>query len=139
MAAKTDFTDAEWLALRKGAVGSGLLVSVIDRDFTDSFGEASAMAKYLNQQRLAGTTDLIRDLAKEGNPYGVTTPPDRLRDETMNALRTSVALLSEKAPDDLDAYRAFVLGIANDVADAKSGRSDVESTMIEQIRLAVGS
>jgi hypothetical protein len=35
-----------WKALfEKGVTGAGMLVSVSDRDFTDSFGEASALAK----------------------------------------------------------------------------------------------
>ena len=44
MAGKADFTEEEWDALQKGVTGSGMLVSVADRDFTDSFGEAKAIA-----------------------------------------------------------------------------------------------
>ena len=139
MAGKADFSDAEWLALRKGSVGAGLLVSVSDRDFTDSFGEASALAKFLADHRLTGATQLVRDLAHEGTPFGVTTPPDRVRDETMASIRSSMALLAEKSPDDVEAYRQFVVDIANAVANAKSGTSQVEGTMIEQIREALGS
>ena len=47
MASKADFTEEEWKTLGKGVIGVGLLVSVSDRDFTDSFGEATALAKYL--------------------------------------------------------------------------------------------
>ena len=139
MAAKADFTDAEWLALRKGAVGSALLVSMSDRDFTDSFGEAGAMARFLNEQKLTGSTALVRGLASEGNPFGLTTGQERLRNETMDSLRSAAATLSEKAPQDLDPYRQFVVAIAEAVATAKSGRSEVEGTMINQIREAVGS
>ena len=51
MATKSDFTEAEWKALEKGVTGAGMLVSVSDRDFTDTFGEASALAKALAAQR----------------------------------------------------------------------------------------
>ena len=40
MATKTDFSEAEWDQLHKGAAGAGLLVSVSDRSFFDSFKEA---------------------------------------------------------------------------------------------------
>jgi hypothetical protein len=139
MATKADFTNEEWLALRKGVMGSAMLVSMSDRDFTDTFGEAGAMAKFLQQQKLTGATGLIRELAQEGSPFGVTTPPDRLRNETMDSLRASVATLSQKSPDDVDAYRQLVLELAGAVASAKSGESPVEVTMISQIREAMGS
>ena len=52
MAGKADFSEEEWDALQKGVTGAGMLVSVAHRDFTDSFGEAKAIAKHL-----AGHTD----------------------------------------------------------------------------------
>ena len=47
MAQKSDFTEQEWDQLRKGATGAGLLVSVSDRSFFDSFKEAGSLAKHL--------------------------------------------------------------------------------------------
>ena len=47
MATRSDFTDDEWAAMQNGVTGAGALVSVSDRDFTDTFGEASALAKAL--------------------------------------------------------------------------------------------
>ena len=47
MATKADFTEEEWKTMQKGVTGAGMLVSVSDPDFTDSFGEASSLAKYL--------------------------------------------------------------------------------------------
>jgi hypothetical protein len=46
MATKPDFTEEEWKTLQKGVTGAGMLVSVGDVDFTDSFGEATKLAKY---------------------------------------------------------------------------------------------
>ena len=34
MTTKTDFTESEWGALQKGITGSGLLVSLSDRDLS---------------------------------------------------------------------------------------------------------
>ena len=50
MTAKSQFTEAEWKALRTGIYGAGMLVSLSDRDFSDTFGEVSAMAKFLSGQ-----------------------------------------------------------------------------------------
>jgi hypothetical protein len=140
MATKQDFTEAEWATLQKGITGSGMLVSLSDRDFTDSFGEAGAMGKYLSGQQLTGATDLVRELAKvRGTGFGLTTPPDRLRNETMAAVTASIELLGAKSPDDVEPYRALVLGLANAVAEAKSGTSDLETAAIAQLREALGA
>ena len=140
MATKQDFTETEWATLQKGITGSGMLVSLSDRDFTDSFGEAGAMGKYLSGQQLTGATDLIRELAKvRGTGFGLTTPPDRLRNETIAAVTASVELLKAKSPDDVEPYRALVLGLADAVAQAKSGTSAVETAAIDQIREALGA
>ena len=140
MATKQDFTETEWETLQKGITGSGVLVSLSDRDFTDSFGEAGAIGKYLSGQQLTGATDLVRELAHaRGTGFGLTTPPDRVRDETMAALKASVELLAAKAPDDVEPYRGLVVGLANAVAEAKGGTAEVEAAAIAQIREALGA
>jgi hypothetical protein len=139
MATKDDFSKDEWEALRKGLVGAGMLVSLSDRDFTDSFGEAGAMAKYLAGQRTAARTDLARELAEgSGRPFGLTASAERVRTETMDALSSSVATLEAKDPAELDAYRELVLGLAETVANAKGGEAPVEAEMIARIREALG-
>ena len=140
MAGKKDFNDAEWAALRKGIVGTGMLVSLSDRDFTDTFGEVSAMAKYLAGQEMSASSELVRELAHDrSRPFGLTDPPQKIRNETMASIRESIARLADKSPDDVDAYKAVVLGVAEAVAEAKGGgSSDVESAMIDEVRAALG-
>ena len=48
MATRTDFTDEEWAALEKGVMGSGLLVSLADRGFFETFKEAGALATMMD-------------------------------------------------------------------------------------------
>ena len=140
MATKQDFTETEWQTLQKGISGSGVLVSMSDRDFTDTFGEAGAIGKYLSGLQLTGATDLVRELAHvRGTGFGLTTPPDRVRDETMTALKASVELLAAKAPDEVEPYRGLVVGLADAVAQAKQGTADVEAAAIAQIREALGA
>ena len=140
MARRTDFDDAEWAALRKGIVGTGMLVSLSDRDFTDTFGEVGAMAKYLAGQEMAASSELVRELARDrSRPFGLTDPPENIRNETVASLRESIARLADKSPDDLEAYKAVVLGVADAVAAAKGGGvSAVESEMIGEVRAALG-
>ena len=138
MATKADFSEAEWSALQKGLTGSAMLVSLADRDFTDTFGEVGAMTKHLQGQQVAASSEVIRELAKtHGTGFGLTTPADKMRAETMDALKTGVAALTAKAPDDLDAYRQLVLGTAQAVAEAKGGTKPVEGAMLEEIRTAL--
>ena len=140
MAGRKDFDDAEWVTLRKGIVGTGMLVSLSDRDFTDTFGEVSSMAKYLAGQEVAAPTQLIRELAHDrSRPFGLTDAPDKILNETMSALRESVARLESKSPDDVGPYKAMVLGVAEAVAAAKGGGvSAVESEMVGRVRDALG-
>jgi hypothetical protein len=138
MATKADFTEGEWAALQKGLTGSALLVSLSDRDLSDSFGEVGALAKYLQGQQVAGPSELIREIAKtKGTGFGFATPPDRMRAETVAAIGTSRAALAAKAPDEIGAYRALVLGAAQAVAEAKGGVTPVETAMLEEITKAL--
>ena len=140
VATRQDFTDEEWATLQKGLGGSGALVSVSDRDFTDTFGEASALAKYLAGQQVAATSELMRELAKtRGTGFGLTTSPDRMRTETLTALSSAIGTLGAKAPEDVGPYRELVLGLAQAVADAKGGETPIETAMIASIREALGA
>ena len=141
MATKADFSEEEWDAIQKGVTGAGMLVSLSDRDFTDSFGEAKALAKYVAEQRNTSESALIRDIAAvHGSGFGLGTSPQELQDGTMDALRSAVAAISAKAPDDVGAYRELVLGAAHHVAEAKGGgTSDQERAAIETITQALGA
>ena len=139
MATKADFSEDEWKTMQKGITGAGALVSVSDRDFTDTFGEASALAKYLARQRESGASDLIRELAHaKGTGFGLTDSPQEVETETLAALRSSVATLTAKASDEVDGYRELVLGIGAFVAEAKGGVTDVEAATIAKLEEALG-
>ena len=106
MAGKADFTEDEWEALQKGVTGAGMLVSVAHRDFTDSFGEASALAKQLATHR-ESESQLVRDLSEtHGTGFGIIASPEEIVEGTINALAAAVTALGEKAPYELEAYRA---------------------------------
>jgi len=137
MAGKADFTEEEWDELRKGATAAGLLVSVSDRSFLDSFKEASSFAKYLMGSR-EDDSQLVRELASEhGTGFGAVATPSEVDGAADGALRSAVATLRAKAPDELESYRAFVLELAETVARAAKGGDEAESAAIDRIRAAL--
>ena len=140
MATRSDFTDDEWEAMQKGLTGAGMLVSVSDQDFTDMFGEASALAKALRAQHEQGASDLIRELAKaRGTGFGLTTSREEVEAETFAALRSATDTLASKAPDEAESYRQLVIGVAQAVAAAKSGVEPGETSALDRIKDALGS
>ena len=137
MAKKTDFSEQEWDQLRKGATGAGLLVSVSDRSFFDSFKEAGSLAKHLAAGR-SETSELVQELASErGMGFGVGTSPGEIESETLEALRGGVETLEAKAPDEVEAYKEFVLELADAVGRAAGGGDESEAATVEKIRSAL--
>ena len=140
MATKADFTEDEWKAMQKGVTGAGMLVSVSERDFTDSFGEATAIAKYLANQHETSESALVRDLANvRRTGFGLTDSPQEVEAETLEALRSALGTLGAKATDEVGAYKRLVLGRAEHTADAKGGVGPQETAAIEKLRQALDS
>jgi hypothetical protein len=124
--------------MQKGVTGAGLLVSVGDKDFSDSFGEAGALAKYLAEQRDQNASELMREVAHvHGSGFGFTASQQEVETETVAALRSAAASLGAKAPDDAAAYRLLVLGVAETVAEAKGGVKPGETAAIATIEEAL--
>ncbi|HEX9378133.1 MAG TPA: hypothetical protein VF872_00950 [Gaiellaceae bacterium] len=139
MAGKSDFTEQEWESLHKGVVGAGLLVSLSDRSFFDTFKEAGALSKHVVAAKQNSTSELVRELADvRGAGFGLTSSPDKVEHETLEALRSAKTTLESKAPDDLEPYRQFVVEVAQSVADAAGGGEPAESGAIEKVRSAIG-
>lgn len=139
MAGKADFTEQEWEDLQQGVTGAGLLVSTAHRDFTDSFGEASSIAKQLAAHR-DSESELVRDLSStRGTGFGLVASPKEVVEGTIKALGGAVAALEQKAPDDLEPYRDLVLDVVAAVAEAKGGVRDEETAAIERIKSALGA
>jgi hypothetical protein len=137
MAKKSDFTEQEWEQLRKGATGAGLLVAASDRSFLDSFKEAGSLAKHLAGGR-SDESELVRELAGErGSGFGVRSSPEEIETETVEALRGAVGTLQAKAPDEVEAYKSFVLEVAEAVGKAAGGGEPAEAATIEKIRAAL--
>jgi hypothetical protein len=126
--------------LRKGAMGAGLLVSVSDRKFFDTFKEAGTLAKHVAAARADSQSSVVRQVAEgRGAGFGVTTSPSEIESGTLEALRSSVSLLQAKVPDEVAAYRSFVRELAKSVAAAAPGGEEAESGTIAKIEAALTS
>ena len=131
-------TEHEIETLRRGAMGAGLLVSVSDRGFFDTFKEAGTLAKHVAAARSSSESAVVRQIAEgRGVGFGVTSSPQEIESGTLDSLRAAVSLLQEKAPDELAAYRSFVLDLARSVASAAPGGDQAEAATISKIEDAL--
>jgi hypothetical protein len=135
-----ELTEQEIDTLRRGALGAGLLVSVSDRGFFDTFKEAGALARHVAAARSSSDSTLVRRIAEgRGVGFGVTSSPQEIESGTLDALRSAVSLLQEKAPEELDDYKSFVLELARSVASAAPGGDDAEAATVSRIDAALGA
>jgi hypothetical protein len=131
-------TETDIDTLRRGAMGAGLLVSVSDRGFFDTFKEAGTLAKHVAAARSGSDSAVVRQIAEgRGVGFGVTSTPAEIESGTLDALRSAVALLQEKAPDEVAHYRAFVLDLARSVASAAPGGDEAEAATVSKIEAAL--
>lgn len=138
MAGKSDFSEQEWETLQKGVTGAGLMVTVADRGFMDTFKEAGALAQHLSEAQTKSDSQLVRELGEtRGTGFGLTDSPAEVEQETLEALGSAIGVLQAKAPDEVQAYRDFVLGVAQSVAAAAGDVAAAETASIEKIRGAL--
>ena len=131
-------TKDEIETLRRGAIGAGLLVSVSDRGFFDTFKEAGALAKHVAAARRGSESPVVQQIAEgRGVGFGVTSNPQEIESGTLDSLRSAVGLLREKAPDEVAAYRFFVLELARSVASAAPDGDEAEAAKINKIEAAL--
>ena len=75
----------------EGRTGAGMLVPLAHKDFTDSFGEATALAKEMASQHQHSQSQLVRELGTtRGTGFGLTASPAKVQAETVAALAAAV-------------------------------------------------
>ena len=131
-------SQSEIETLRKGATGAGMLVAISDRGFFDNFKEAGAMAKYLAAAKSGSQSDVVRQIAEgHGTGFGFTASPQELESGTLDALRSAKEVLEAKAPQELAAYRSFVLDLVRSVSSAAGGGDEAEAATITKVEEAL--
>jgi hypothetical protein len=151
MTRKADFNAEEWAAVVNGPLYAGMRVISADRGGT--LRESLAMGRaYQAAREQHGGSDLLDELVK--SPPSID--PDRLREAGGNIaavaseqLRKAITILEAKStPADVDAYKRFVMTVAQAVAGAHKeggflgigGRdiSDAENQALDDISSALG-
>jgi hypothetical protein len=151
MTRKADFNAEEWSTVVEGPLYAGMRVISADRGGT--LRETLALGRAYQQAREGhGESELLDELIK--SPPSID--PDRVREAggdigavASERLREAVSILAAKAtPDEVDAYKRFVMTVAQAVASAhKEGGflgiggkqiSDAENQALDQISTALG-
>jgi hypothetical protein len=140
MTGKADFTEEEWKTVLEAPPSAGLLVIASDRG--GSIRESFSMAKaYTEARKEHGESELLDEIvnAKPEADHTRYHSPEELKAGTAKHLTDAVELLKAKAtPEELDEYKKFIVGLANRVAEAHKGVTDVERSAIAEIEAALG-
>jgi hypothetical protein len=152
MTRKADFNAEEWSTVVEGPLYAGMRVISADRGGT--LRETLALGRAYQEARGGhGASELLDELVKSAP----SIDPDRLREAGGNIaavaserLREAMGILEAKAtPEEIDAYKRFVMTVAQAVASAhKEGGflgiggkqiSDAEDQALDEISTALGS
>jgi len=151
MTQKADFNADEWTKLVEGPPLAGMIVVAAESGGT--IRESIQIGKAYQEARQAHMgpelIDALIASPPEVDPAGYSDGED-LRQRGLRQLTDAVAILEDKAtPDEVDAYRGFVLGVAERVAHAhKTGGflgfgghevSDKEQAALDEIRDTIGA
>jgi hypothetical protein len=145
MTGSADFSPEEWDTIQEGPTSAGMIVSTAQRGGT--FREAFAMAKaYAEARQEHGESALLDELVSHKPEVDRTKAhsPEELKQHGLQRIREAVALLEQKATEEVEDYRRFVISLAERVAGAKGEGSDdkisdAEREAIAEIREALGS
>lgn len=144
MTAKADFTEQEWETVLEGPTSAGLIVSTAQRG--GSLRESFSLAKAFTEARTAAGASGLMDEIVQSKPKvdrARAGSVEELREHYLGIVRQAVSLLETKAtPGELEEYRRFTLGLAEQVAGAKEEGDqpvgEAEQVAIDEISTALG-
>jgi hypothetical protein len=134
------FTEDEWHILQWAVTDTMAYLSVADHGFWDTFKEASAAAKFMTHAKSDTQSPLIHDLAadiKMSHDKQVTHDMADMAGEVGKRVREAKALIEQKSPGDVEAFKAFILGVAKATAEAAHGVDAHEQAAIEALEAAL--
>jgi hypothetical protein len=145
MTGKSDFTEQEWKTVLEGPPSAGVIVAAASRGGT--FRESFAMAKaYVEARKEHGQSELLDEIesAKPQIDHSHFHSYDELKAAGLQHLRDAIGVLESKAtPEEVDAYRKFVLSVADHVARAhrEDGAevSGPEQAAMDEVSAAMGT
>ena len=143
MTAKADFTEEEWNVVREGPAAAGMIVLMAHAG--GSFRETWALAKtYAEAQKQPGSSPLIDEIASERPDVERYRSAEEQEQHGLAGIREAVGLLEGKAtPEEVEAYRTFVLEVATRVAKAHEEEgepvSPAEEAAIGKVASSLGT
>ena len=121
MTGKADFTEEEWKTVLQGPTSAGMHVIVSDRG--GGVRETLEMARaYTDERKNAGASQLLDEIAsaKPEMDKERQSSKEEMEANQLQNLRDAMALVQAKASsEEAEAYRAFILGLAERVAEAR--------------------
>lgn len=158
MTTKADFTDSEWETLRRAPMVAGMAITLADPGGPiEVVKETSAVLRYVTQES-AAREDLVGEVARDvralaeqrKNPLQDFKPRGSMAGkEILDELTRAHAIVTGKAaPEEAEAFRAWLLECAQRAADAaKEGGfmgfnavrvSEGEQRMLDELAAALG-
>jgi hypothetical protein len=145
MTTKSDFSAEEWQLILEAPPSAGMIV--VTAQHGGSFRETIAMAKaYAEARQQHGESELLDEIvsAKPERDHTHYHSPDELKQQGLQHVRDSVAVLSRKAtPVEVDEYRQFIVNLTHKVAAAhrEHGQdvSEPEQAAIDEIVAALNT
>jgi hypothetical protein len=152
MTRKADFNAEEWSTVVDAPLYAGMRVIAADRGGT--LRESLALGRVYRETREAqGASELLDELVKSPpsiDPEQLREAGGNLAEVATTRLRDAMSVLASKAtPEEVDAYKTFVMTVAQTVAAAhKEGGflgiggkqvSDAENQALDEISTALGS
>jgi hypothetical protein len=145
MTGKSAFTEEEWQAVLEAPSVAGMLV--LTAESGGSFRESFALAKaYAEARQQHGEGELLDEIVSakpqfDRHRYGST---EALESQGPQRLSEAVAALSGKAtPEEVEAYRGFVLTVARRVAEAHKEHGEKigpgEEAALERVGESLGA
>ncbi len=141
MATKADYTPEEWQVIQWAVVDTMTYVSMADPRMWDSFKEAGAAARVIATAKSSAANLLVRDIAgdvRTKRDKEATANPAEFGTEVVERITQAVALITEKDPADVAAFKEFIVALAQATAEAVKDVGAAEADAIEKIRAALG-
>jgi hypothetical protein len=142
MTSKDDFTAEEWEAISDAPVLAGFMVITASKGGT--IRETFSMSKaWVEARQHHGESELLDAIVAEKPKVDrkESHTPVELHQKGLQMLGDAVRMIKEKAPDELDAYRKFVTGLAERVASAHKEHgeevSEGERAVLDEIASAL--
>jgi hypothetical protein len=143
VATRDDFSAEEWKAISDGPVIAGYMIITASKGGT--FRESFSLSKgWVEARQRHGESELLDAIVAE-KPKLDDKPGSaiELHNAGIQMLQEAVRAIEAKSPDELDAYRSFVTGLAERVAEAHEEKGEKvspgERSVLDEIAGALGS